>query len=181
MERNTAPFLTLGSFAALGLLISGCADINQRNRLGNAVDLPALDGPEVGTAYPEPEQAWTGPGQRTTRVDRGAWAPVEFLVPYDGTVAGPSYAGWPVLASETRRQQNLYPTPESALDLNGTNHGTQVFEGPVAVASALADTALIPVRLIIEPLWIRKTAPAVLYKRTEQSENWSPGPIEGGE
>ncbi len=172
----TKPALILALVSAL--TASGCArQLNERPTLGNAVHTATLRTNEWASppaAVPECTSAHAaGP-------NRSGWPARVFLVPVDGTVHGPVRHGTIALTDDTRRQQGLYPTPESALDLEGDARGALALEGVLAPFSAMAELALMPVSLVLEPPFKDDQSPGWLHKRTGQHA-WSSAPMADGD
>lgn len=138
-------------------------DMNARSTIGASRTLPAIHGP--GTPIAD------GP---TTRLDRADWTPIEFRVPFDGTVHAPIWRTRASFSDEPARQHGLYPTAESALDLGGGS-GEQVVTGFVEPVRAMFDLAVLPVRMVVEPAWSPVESPS-LYKRWHAGV-WLAGPI----
>ncbi|MEQ8770996.1 MAG: hypothetical protein RIB60_10870 [Phycisphaerales bacterium] len=165
--------IAAGLIAAL-LTLSACArQLNERPTLGNAVHTATFRTAEWADRAP-------GVPARTAPVDaspdRADWPARVFLVPVDGTVHGPVRHGSVSLTADTHRQQGLYPTVESALDLEGDTGGAQALEGVLAPFAATAELALMPVSLVLEPPFKNAQSPAGLHKRTPRHA-WSSAPI----
>ncbi len=159
---------------AAALAAPGCArHLNERPTLGNAVHTATFRTAEWASPAP-------GTPERTASVgaspDRSGWPARVFLVPVDGTVHGPVRHGAVAITDDTRRQQGLFPTVDSALDLKGRAGGAEALEGVLAPFAAAVELALLPVSLVVEPPFSDAQSPAGLHKRTPRHA-WSSAPI----
>ena len=156
--------------AALLALPACTRHLNERPTLGNAVHTGTLD--PATWAHAE----GTVP-DRTSDLgtDRAAWPAHVFLVPVDGTVHGPVRHRRVRLADGTRRQQGLYPTVESALDLQGDDRGALMLEGVLAPFAATFELAMLPVSAIAQPPFTDRQSPGELHKRSGE-QAWSSAP-----
>jgi len=169
--RTAIPLLSVGLVTnlAAGLLggLTGCTDINARTTIGAEREIPALAATDT--------LAGAGAGETPlTRLDRGDWAPIEYRLPVDGTVHPPAWRSHARFSDEQRRQHGLYPTAESALDLDAPR-GEQALRGVTEPARALADVFIMPVRMVLDPVWDLEQSPR-LYKRWRSGE-WLAGPM----
>lgn len=175
----------------LGLGMSGCAavrgspeDLNARPTLGATVRLPAMDAGDAANAPVGETQAAmdaTPLGQPTMaaaltrRLDRADWAPERFVVPVDGTVHGRTWRGRFGLAQSTARQEGLFPTASTGLELQGASGAAQVWEGVLAPPAAIVDVFALPVRVVLEPPGTVAQSPWSVTKRWKPGA-WSAGP-----
>lgn len=161
--RHIAPALLATALAA-GLL-SGCARrLNERHMLGANVN-PLTSTPLAISDDPAPT---------LTGVDRSNWKARVVLVPVDGTVHGPVHHRSVRFAHETARQQGLYPTPSTALELGGGTGGAQAAEAALEPFSAFAQFLTMPLRLVVHPPAKATQSPRTLYKR-DRDGGWSSG------
>ena len=131
--------------------------------------LPALDPLDI-----DPEPSFDA--EPTTRFDRGDWDARTFLVPVDGTVHTPTLTF--TMLNETEaggRREGLYPTVESALELD-SDACSAIGRGVTAPVASLVNIALMPLLAILDPAWELQTSPEQLYKRWPAAEWWA-GPI----
>lgn len=143
-------------------LLTGCStDLNSRSTIGAVRTVPAL----APAAEPGAD---TGPGPATARLDRGDWAAVEFRVPVDGTVHAPLLTTEPSFGDDHPRAHGLYPTADSALDLQN-DPGGEAARGVVEPIRAMIDLAILPVRAILDPAWQKTQSPS-MYKRWHSGE-----------
>jgi hypothetical protein len=131
MDTNAAKISCLRACATLvplAALLGGCvAESNNSNTLGRKQDLaPSLEAVQLqgvadnnsrpDTAARSDQASLTGPG---SRLNRGAWEPVPFVVPIDGIDGMPTYSRHTTFADDTARQRGEFPTPISSLELAG--------------------------------------------------------------
>lgn len=160
-----------GTLAAITLAVTAasltaCAGrFNDRPVLAARVEIPAV-APDQPMPEDDPVAAWTGPGPANTLLARADWPRHEILVPVDGTTHAPVLTRPPraVRDDSIDRRKNLYPSPESALDLGGQTD-LIAREGVYAVPGALIDAVLIPFRSIVAPPWAETQSPRIVYKR----------------
>lgn len=153
MKHERAIVLCLAPMA-LGACFGGCvSDLNNRNVLGSNV---AIDGgPGAGV---------TASGANLHGLDRSNWDGTTIRVPVDGTAHRATYAGRRLYDNTLARQKGLYPTAESALELEGS-WGLGAAEVAAQPGWAMLDVALLPVRIGMDPPWERRQSPARVYKR----------------
>lgn len=155
---------TLGCGALLAGILAGlvgCStDVNARRTIGGERGLEALGLPD--------EVRPLADAGLTTRLDRGDWTPVEFRVPVDGTVHGPLWKTPTRFDDDQRRAHGLFPTAESALELNGDRWDDRV-RSLMDPAVAVLDLALLPVRAVMHPAWTKTQGPS-MYKRWHSGE-----------
>ena len=131
MDTNAAKISCLRACATvvpLAALLGGCvAESNNSNILGRKQDLaPSLEAVQLqgvadnnsrpDTAARSDQASLTGPG---SRLNRGEWEPVPFVVPIDGIDGMPTYSRHTTFADDTARQRGEFPTPISSLELAG--------------------------------------------------------------
>lgn len=160
--------LVLASTAFVG----GCVDSNSRTVLGRGfqggVVLESFTAPE----FPDPQSgpAWGDDHPTLIGLDRDHWSGSVFLVPVDGTRHRPQYATLLDYSDVTPRQRNEYPTLLSSLSLDGSDaegdadcdRWSEAFFGPI---HALAEFALIPLKLVFEPQSREEVSPEESYQR----------------
>ncbi len=141
-------------------LACGCADLNSRPVLGGRTALPAVT---------PSREAGGGHGRDVASVrswDRSNWGSTVVVVPVDGTVHAPTYARGRLYDLEPTRRKGLYPTVESAMELD--EPGSRLMRGAEVVAQpfrGLVEVGLMPVRAVVSPPWSRRQSPAGVYKR----------------
>ena len=168
MKTNRGTVRVAVASVALGAVLGGCStDLNARRTIGGLQMPPAVAG-----AAPSGE--WVGTLRPAGRLDRNDWAPVEYRVPYDGTVHTALLRSSPSFGDEHPRAHGLYPTTESALDL-GSSRGSEAARGVVEPVRAVVDLAILPIRFFTDPVWGKKTSPSN-YKRWRSGE-WLAGPV----
>ncbi len=147
---------------ACGTLLSGCvADGNQSNTLGRkqdftpsleAVQLPGVadnnSRPDTDARSDRPSLARAG-----SRLNRGAWEPVPFVVPVDGIDALPTYSRHTRFTASTARQRGDYPTPISALELSGDSLVDRRDEALFAPIDSFAQALFIVPRFFFVQPW----------------------------
>ena len=174
MRMPYRPLLAL-CLPALALTTGCVGSLNERPTLGGSQRLPALypgSDRERATTAPSP-YAVTTP---TTRLDRGSWEPMNFVVPVDGVAHDPvRYSERRYSEDDTPRRFGLFPTVASSLDLSSPS-APQAGEALFALPRVLLDVALFPVRAITQPISKTRQSPSGLYKRTPEGETWWAGP-----
>jgi len=162
-------WLLISASVATLALHTGCAHrVNKRTVLGGGTELEAI------AAEPAPQIAYVP----ADRLDRGGWDAQTFLVPVDGTVHTPH---WRTLRQDNTtdkpRRKGLFPTAESALDLE-TDAAVLWREAGVAFPLTLLDMGFIPLNAARNPPWARRQSPQWLHKRFDQ-DRWYAGPMPG--
>lgn len=148
------------------LPLAGCVRaLNDRPVLGGNTPLPAIAG-EVPTSGDR--------GAAThTRLDRVNWRARVVLVPVDGAVHGPSWRSYRTRAGDAARQAGLYPTAETALEIDGGSWRANATAAAFEHLGALGEVALMPVRAFTDPLTADRQT-GVVYKR-KRPGGWSSG------
>lgn len=169
-----APSLATLVAIAAALSATGCArHLNERPTLGNAVHTATFRADPTGGPTTTPPQRTS---EHTSNLNRSGWPGHVFLVPVDGTVHGPVRHRDLSFTKTTRRQEGLFPTVESALDLDGDTGHPQALEGMLAPFAAAAELAWMPISLVLEPPAKNVQSPTTLHKRTSRHA-WSSAPI----
>jgi len=164
MNRLAQRFSRVCVSAGVLASMAGCVDSNSRVTVGETVRLPAMEASAtIPDEYPQDSRSLTG-------LDRANWASSTFLVPVDGTHHRATYADPLFLTDSTRRQRGEFPSIESALDLDGSEFGSDAAadrfgEGFAVPARAFVDAISIPVRLIGEPQTWEYVSPRHNYER----------------
>lgn len=152
----------LASAALCTGVLSGCvADGNNSNTLGRKQDLaPSLQAVQLqgvadnntrpDTAARSNAASLTGPG---SRLNRGAWEPVPFVVPIDGVDGLPTYSRHTTFADSTARQRGEFPTPISSLELSGDSLVDRRDEALFAPLDSFAQAMLILPRFFFVQPW----------------------------
>ena len=122
------------------VVLAGCISTeNDDPSIGGKVHLEFMDPSPPPALDPPPPP----PSAPLTRIDRADWQPVLLAVPNRVIAHGRPYAsriGW---TRATRRQRGEYPTPESAMQLDGgPSAWPQRGEAVVAPFKAAADLVL---------------------------------------
>lgn len=147
--------------------LPGCArPSNSRIVLGGGFTLPTFSA-----------QTSPGPAAKSDSapsLPRTGWNAVVFLVPVDGTVHGPTYGRRLSITGETARQNGLFPTAQTALELGGPTRSAQRREAVFGIVGATAQLAAMPVRIFLRPIWSDHQSPKRLYKRSKPGR-WSSG------
>lgn len=134
-------------------------DANARNVLGGRSQIEAI----------APVEAAHEPSHDTPSVhglDRSNWGATTTVVPVDGTLHGPTYTRQRLYDRQPARRLGLYPTAQTALDLD--DPGSGLLRGSEVAAQfprALVEVGLMPIRAIVSPPWVRRQSPMYLYKR----------------
>ena len=163
--KTTTRIVVLGVIPLLA--VPGCVrDRNARETLGGVLVTGSLDGAEGAVAV--------GP---SVGMDRAAWPVVVFEVPVDGTVHGPTHGGWVRFTDATARQRGLFPTIETALELDGDVGEPQALEGLWGPVAAGGEILWMPVGVVMGPPWAERQSPRGLYKRSRQG-GWHSGVVE---
>jgi hypothetical protein len=142
-RRWTEP-LHAAPVLALAALLGGCGydgRIAERAFLGGNTPIATFD-----PATPDAP----APAAPTTTLDRETWAPIDFLVPVDGTVHGPLWRWNARGDARTPRQKALYPTSLTALDL-APEGGASVRQAVAQPFVALANIIALPVLVFTDP------------------------------
>ncbi|MDX2146840.1 MAG: hypothetical protein SFZ23_04900 [Planctomycetota bacterium] len=165
----------------LGLLsLPGCVKENHRLSIGrDEVHLEALE-PEAAQATMPLELSQT-PSEPLSIAPRGLerreWTGLAVNVPQDLTRHRPTYARrFFRLPQETARQRGEYPTPETALELEGEREGERMLDAlvfqPLNVAG---DTILLVPRMVWFAPWKERgsvrESPRWGYERWVEEEN----------
>jgi hypothetical protein len=171
---------------ACGTLAGCSANENLRLNLGRDVSLSSLPPPvaEPGLdadGNPLPVHSPPDDAPSVTGLDRAAFAPVDFVLPLDGTRHEPHGTRRLLIGDETARRRGEFPTAVSALD-----DGTEASRGSRALEIALMPfwvtydaAALIP-RLVIAPFASQRQSPNSLPGRTpERLISRGPGVLTG--
>lgn len=172
MNRKQA--IVLG-VAPMAFALTGCvSDVNSRVVLGSNV---AIDGGAGGGA--------SSSNASLHGLDRSNWGSTTIRVPVDGTVHRATYVSRHLYDDSLARQKGLYPTSETALELDGSR-GMGAAEVAAQPGWALLDVALLPVRIAMDPPWEPQQSPRRVYKR-QQPGGWLTGgsasaqPVEAAE
>ncbi len=149
--------------AAAGLLgaLTGCvSDKNESLALRNTVLMEALGPPQPGIAL-------TSESPSVTRIDRSEWETTPIAVPVDGTAHFPTYVRVRSTVKETPRQQGVYPTDESCLDLLAGTEEKQQWEAVTQPFRAAGNILLMVPRMIFyrQP-WESLESPREFYERS---------------
>ncbi|USN98889.1 MAG: hypothetical protein H6810_12150 [Phycisphaeraceae bacterium] len=158
--------LALGILLASALLTGCTTDLNARTTIGTRRALPAFEAADAASPAIS-----DGP---TTRLDRADWEPVEFRLPVDGTAHNPLWLTQATFDDDPARQQGLYPTAESSLQL-GESVGSSVRKGFVEPVRVLFDLFTMPARMVVSPPWKLEQSPS-MSKRWHAGE-WLAGPL----
>lgn len=149
------------------VLVSGCGydrSLSARNVLGGNTAIGSLSG--ASTSLPL-ESASTP----TVSMSRVEWEPIDFVVPVDGTVHGPLWRVSVRAEDDAPRSKGLYPTAESALDLDKHSWASAheaLLEPFVAVGNVIA----MPVLAIMDPPGNHQSpSKKSLYKRSERGRS----------
>jgi hypothetical protein len=124
-----------------GILTGGCiGDSNNRITLSDSVGVTSLD--------PSVEETYLDIPTKPLEIYRSNWDTVTFLLPVDGT--DHTYLGRTDMpcTEATARQRGEYPTPLSALDLDGDTGDVQAYEMVESHFWAAGDAILLVPRLI---------------------------------
>lgn len=164
--------------------LAGCGgqDVNARPVLGGNVSIAAL---RASSPAAPPLLRDDEPTLRT--VSRAAWRARRFEVPVDGTVHGPIRRWGLTPAGGSPRRSGLWPTLESALQVNGEPGRALTVEGWTAWIEALGEVACLPIDLVTAPglgEGGRRASPWAMSKRYPESGEWtsvSAGDVLGAE
>ena len=151
MIRRTAPALL-----SVLVLASGCTqDRNARHTIGLELDVVSA------RAAAQPEH------HDPTLFDlaRSDWAPVEFVVPTDGTVHGPTWTRTGSWMSDHPRQTGAFPTARSAVraSRSGIIEDVEIWVAPIGAASRTVQGAS---DLGDTPPWSTTASPSERYERS---------------
>lgn len=154
-------FTTVGLFTMP--LIVGCAASNERSVIGDATEIPAIS----ASGSPEPLAADDGPS--LSSLDRSAWARTQVLVPVDGAYHQPTYRHDYREMLFTARQRGEFPTPETALELDGKPErailGEEIAESGGGAIVAALDGISMPVQILLAPPTTTRRSPRWNYQR----------------
>ena len=159
---NAKRAIVLG-LAPLALTLTGCvSDVNNRVVLGSNVAIDAGAGGGTSTSSPS-----------LRGLDRSNWGSTTIRVPVDGTVHRATYVSRHLYDDSLARQKGLYPTSETAMELDG-DRGMGAAEVAARPGWALLDVALMPVRIAMDPPWEPQQSPRRVYKR-QRPGGWLTG------
>ncbi len=144
----------IAGLLSIGTALAGCvSDHNARPTLGSNITLDSLEG--GGTDGDPPS---------LRGLDRSNWGATSIRVPVDGTVHRPTYARTHLYDDSLARQKGLYPTSETALELDGSR-----WMGAAEIAAQpfhlIVDAGMLPLRVAMAPPWTRTQSPRAVYKR----------------
>jgi len=141
---------------ALGSALGGCvSDHNARLELGSNVVIDRVSERSHGVDDDAPS---------VHGLDRSNWESISVRVPVDGTVHRPTYARTRLYDESLARQKGLYPTSETALELEGAS-GLAAAEIAAQPFHVFVGAALVPLRVAMDPPWERAQSPRTVYKR----------------
>lgn len=154
-----------GTTAALLLLLaSGCTPFNERAAIGQGTEIDPIN--QTGQA---PAITTTDDPPSITSLDRSGWTKQTFLVPVDGAGHQPTGRHDYSEVKFTDRQKGIYPTAETALDLDGkpehrilSEEITESVGGPIV---GVYDVVTMPFRLIFDPPTRLRRSPGWDYER----------------
>jgi hypothetical protein len=109
----------------------------------------------------------SGPDVMTTTVERENWPTHVVHLPQLTVEHSPTYVTpetW--IVQSTVRHGGTYPDVESAMELTPQDEWSDfALEVPYAMIVAAADVVMLPVRLIMTPIWTEQHSPAMGYER----------------
>lgn len=138
--------------------------IADRNTIGGSFELPTLTGTPA-------EDIPTVQGPSVVSLLRLEWQPINFIVPVDGTVHGPTWRIDAVAGDANARQRSLHPTLDSALQLGSSRRGQRV-EAIASPFVATGNVLVMPVLMFTTPPFDSYVSPsrASLYKRARPGQ-----------
>ncbi len=145
--------LGVGVCGASGALLGCVSDRNARPVLGSNV--------VIGGGV---SRGVTGDAVSVRGLDRSNWGATDVRVPVDGTVHRPTYARARLYDETLARQKGLYPTSETALELEGSRwmSAAEIAAQPLRT---LVDAAALPLLVAMDPPWNARQSPDAVYKR----------------
>lgn len=150
--------------ATLAGLATGCTQFNERNTIGQSTQINPIN--QTGQA---PAIDMTDDATSISSLDRSSWQKTQFLVPVDGAGHQPTGRHDYREVVFTNRQKGIYPTAESAMDLDGKPQreilGEEIAETAGAPLVAMLDLISMPVRLVFDPPTRLKRSPSWNYER----------------
>jgi hypothetical protein len=173
MRCCASRFAISTAFSSAALLLAGCGStFNTRNMVGEprlsvrdadlsdtksmladrTVQLPAVGGNARNDAGKANEKQ---PGPQPaigTNLSRAGWQRTTVLLPIDGIEGNPTYSRTLQWTDETSRQRNEFPTPMTALELDG-DENTQLKESLLGGPYSLLQGALMPFRMATHRPW----------------------------
>lgn len=157
--------------AAGAAIVTGCTPFNERNTIGAGSTIEPIAG-----ASPDIAVDKTDDPPSISRLERSNWPKSQFLVPVDGAGHQPTYRLDYREVLFTNRQKGLFPTPESAMDLDG-KPGQEILGEEIAETGgqplvALGNAIIVPGWMIVSPPGRLKRSPSWNYQRWP-SDTWT--------
>lgn len=180
MTTHTRRSLAIIAAAATGVMLTACAsDDNRRLTIGDDVTLrslpptvpePILD--DRGEPVARPAPADDQPS--LAGLDRSNFEPIVFAVPIDGSRHQPEVTEPFRLTDETPRHRGEFPTATSALIEPSSSGWTTAGEVLIAPLWAFGDAALLPGKLVIDPVFETVGSPDERTGRTPEFDHERP-------
>ena len=144
-------------------MMAGCiSPENDRITLGNSLRLESFEASRPAEERVVPA-GLVAPS--VVSIERDNWRTTEILVPVDGTAHNPTYARRVIKANKTRRQRNLYPTSNTALELYGGSEGQQQKEALYNDFRAFTDLLFLLPRMVWRAPWRTDASPDEAFVR----------------